>query len=71
MYASTGVGRSQIAEIAGQRMPTSMDTTTTTTQSMTETRGYPLKNQSFTWDETYTVILRQDFVEKEDWKEFA
>ena len=65
IYASTGVGRSQIAEIVGERMPTSMDTTTTT-QSMKETKG-----QSFTWDETFTVIRRHDCVGKKDWKEFA
>ena len=67
--ASTGVGRSQIAEIAGERMPTSMNTTDTS-QSMTETRGYPLKNQSFSLDETFSVILWQDCFGKEDWKEF-
>ena len=65
---STYVGSSQIAEIAGERMPTRVDKATA--QAEDRNMGAQLKKLLFFLSETYTVILSQDCFGKQDWMKY-
>ena len=67
-HASARVGRSQIAEVTGEILPTSMDKTTT--QSKIEQLGYDWRTSGYSGTKPTRSSFDRIALETKDWKKF-